>query len=254
MPLLLGAIHLPPSPSRGGDVESALQHALRDAAAYAEGGADGLLVENFGDAPFHRGTEEDRVPPDVPAWLAVAARALREATGLPVGINCLRNDGRAALGAAAVAGAQWIRVNVLSGVYATDQGLIAGEAARIAAYRRQLGWRGSLLADLFVKHAVPLGPQELATAAADLAERSGADALVLSGARTGLPVDPALLEAVRAVVRDFPLWIGSGLDEQNARGLAPLCAGAIVGSSLKQDGELRRPVDPRRVARLRAVW
>ncbi|HNH39334.1 MAG TPA: BtpA/SgcQ family protein, partial [Microthrixaceae bacterium] len=39
---------------------------------------------------------------------------------LPVGINVLRNDARAALAIAAVTGASFIRVNVLSGVAATD--------------------------------------------------------------------------------------------------------------------------------------
>ena len=38
-------------------------------------------------------------------------------------------DGIAALGVAAAVSAQWVRVNVLTGAYVTDQGLIAGEAA-----------------------------------------------------------------------------------------------------------------------------
>jgi uncharacterized membrane protein len=35
--------------------------------------------------------------------------------------------------AAAVAGAEWVRVNVLTAAYVTDQGLVQGEAARLAA-------------------------------------------------------------------------------------------------------------------------
>jgi membrane complex biogenesis BtpA family protein len=256
MPLLLGAVHLLPSPSRAGcaSVEAVLAAALRDARAYADGGADGLIVENLGDAPFHRGTPDDRVPPDVPALLAVAARAVRDATGLPVGINCLRNDARAALGAAAVAGARWVRVNVLAGAYVTDQGIVTGDAAALAQYRRALDWRGELLADLLVKHATPLAPLDPVVAARDLAERSGADGILLSGARTGAPVDPEMLRRVKAAVGTFPVWIGSGLSPANARDLAPLCAGAICGTALKHGGELRAAVDPRRVAELRARW
>ena len=50
---------------------------------------------------------------------------------------CLRNDGIAALGAAAVAGARWVRINILAGAYVTDQGVIDGEAARVPSPPRK---------------------------------------------------------------------------------------------------------------------
>lgn len=251
--LLLGVVHLPalPSAARHQSMAAVLERALADACAYAEGGFDGLVVENFGDAPFHKGTAGDRVPPDVIAGLAVAADRIRVATGLPLGINCLRNDGLAALGVAAVVGARWVRVNVLSGAYVTDQGVIEGEAATLAAYRRTLRCDVHLLADHLVKHATPLAPIDPATGARDLAERSGADGLVLSGTRTGQPVDPALLDTVRAAVGVFPIWLGSGLSTTNAAELWPRCDGAIVGTACKFDGDVAAAVDPARVRALR---
>jgi membrane complex biogenesis BtpA family protein len=254
--VLLGVVHLPPllSSARGsGAFEAILAHALRDAQALRDGGADGAIVENFGDAPFHKGTRDDPVPPDVPAALAVVAREVRVRTGLPVGINCLRNDGVAALAAAAVAGASWVRVNVLTGAYVTDQGVIEGEAARLSAYRRRLGAAVAIVADLFVKHAAPLGAIPPEVAALDLAQRSGAEALVLSGDRTGLPVDAALLRRTKAAVGAFPVWLGSGLSAQNANELWPLCDGAIVGTAIKRDGIVTEPVDAERVAALRKL-
>lgn len=250
--LLLGVVHLSPLPSARGHrgMAAVIERAVADAAAYAEGGVDGLIVENFGDAPFHKGTADDPVPPDVPAAIAVVAARVAAASGLPIGVNCLRNDGMAALGVAAAVGARWVRVNVLSGAYVTDQGVIAGEAARLAAYRRQLGWDGVLLADHLVKHAAPLAPIDPATSAKDVAERSGADGLVLSGARTGQPVDVGLLDAVRAAVGRFPIWLGSGLSLANAAALWPRCDGAIVGTACKRDGRVDEPVD---VARVRAL-
>lgn len=249
----LGVVHLAPLPSssRGGSAfEPVLERAVADARALATGGVDGIVVENFGDAPFHKGTQGCSVPPDVPAALAVVAREVRLATGLPVAINCLRNDGQAALGAAAIAGARWIRVNVLIGAYVTDQGVIEGEAARLAAYRRQLGADTEILADLFVKHAEPLVATPIAVAAKDLAERSGAAGLILSGRRTGESVDAALLRQVRAAVPGFPIWIGSGLTVANAAELAPLCDGAIVGTALKRDAVVTAEVEVARVAAL----
>ncbi len=252
---LLGVVHLLPLPSasRHGALADVWERALADARAYAAGGADGVVVENFGDAPFHKGTAADPVPPDVPAALAVAATRIAAETGLPVGVNCLRNDAVAALGAAVVAGARWIRVNVLAGAYVTDQGVIEGEPARLSAYRRRLRADVAVLADFLVKHAQPLAPIDVATGARDLAERAGADALVLSGARTGQPVDEALLAAVRAAVGSFPVWLGSGLTVANAPVLWARCDGAIVGTFCKRDGRVELPVDEERVRALRAV-
>ena len=252
---LLGVVHLGalPSASRHESMAEVLDRALADAKADKEAGFDGLVIENFGDAPFHRGTADDPVPPDVPAALAVAADRIAQETGMPIGINCLRNDGVAALGVASVVSAQWVRVNVLTGAYVTDQGLIAGDAARLAAYRRQLRVRTTLLADFMVKHAKPLVSFDLATAARDLAERSGADGLVLSGSRTGQPVDVALCDTIRQAVGAFPMWIGSGLDPDNAKELWPRCNGAIVGTGCKVDGHSTNAVDPKRAAILRAA-
>lgn len=253
----LGVVHLHALPAAAREGAAAfpavLDAALRDAEALAAGGVDGILIENFGDAPFHKGTAEDPVTPDVPAALAVCATRILAATGKPVGLNCLRNDGCAALGAAAVAGARWVRVNVLSGAYVTDQGVIEGEAARLRAYRQELGLQVILLADFLVKHASPLAPVDPVAGARDLAERSGADGIVLSGGRTGEPVDLGLLRELAAALQGFPLWLGSGVDADNAAELWPLCAGAIVGTALKRDGRVQEPVDVERVRRLAAA-
>ncbi|MCQ4153904.1 MAG: hypothetical protein NOM71_06605, partial [Archaeoglobi archaeon] len=47
-------VHLKPLPGAPmhDDFEDVLESALRDAKAIEEGGADALIVENYGDAPF----------------------------------------------------------------------------------------------------------------------------------------------------------------------------------------------------------
>ena len=168
-------------------------------------------------------------------------------TGVPVGVNCLRNDGMAALGAAAVAGAAFVRVNVLNGAMVTDQGILDGEGARLAAYRNQLApCRPVILADLLVKHAEPLAPVDPRTAARDLAERSGAGGLILTGARTGEACDLDLVRTVRDAVGSFPVWIGSGVDTVTGPELWRICDGLIVGTALKQGGRVLAPVDEER--------
>src|SRR5262245_22988996 len=58
---VIGMLHLlplPGSPAFGGSVPKIRSALLRDAEALAAGGVHGLMMENFGDAPFYPG----RVP------------------------------------------------------------------------------------------------------------------------------------------------------------------------------------------------
>jgi hypothetical protein len=56
--LFIGVVHLlplPGSPRWGGGIEALIARAVADARAYDHGGADAVIVENFGDAPFTKG-------------------------------------------------------------------------------------------------------------------------------------------------------------------------------------------------------
>ncbi|MFZ4804990.1 MAG: BtpA/SgcQ family protein [Synechococcus lacustris] len=251
-PALIGVLHLPPlpgSPGWGGSMAAVRRWALDDAAAYLEGGAAGLVVENFGDLPFFAGA----VPPETVAAMAViAAEVVALAAGRPVGINVLRNDGAAALAVAAASGASFVRLNVLSGAMVTDQGLIQGRAAELLRLKRLLDLADvGIFADVLVKHAYPLAPQPIAEAVEDSLHRAGADAVIVSGVATGAPPLLADLQAAQLAAAGAPVLIGSGCSGANADQLAPLCQGVIVASSLKRDGLLANPVDPERVRALR---
>ena len=105
-PTFIGVIHLPalPGDAHGslGDYEPSYQAALNDAKSLLAGGVEGIIVENFGSAPFQRGTRQDPAPPHQVAALTVIARELRALSNtVQIGINCLRNDAIAALGIAA---------------------------------------------------------------------------------------------------------------------------------------------------------
>ncbi|MGB7837359.1 MAG: BtpA/SgcQ family protein, partial [Terrimicrobiaceae bacterium] len=123
--VLIAVIHLlplPGSPRWGEDLEKVVVAALDDARACEDGGADAVIIENFGDIPFSKGA----VPPETIAAMAVVGAAVRDAVGLPLGFNVLRNDGHADLALCAACGGAFIRINVLSGAMVTDQGLIEG--------------------------------------------------------------------------------------------------------------------------------
>lgn len=254
---LCGVIHLPPMPGDpryvSGGFEGVLDCATRDAEALVAGGVDSIIVENFGSAPFAKGGPESRVPPHQVAMLSLVVRAARS-LGKPVGVNCLRNDGYSALGIAAATGASFVRINVHSGAYVTDQGLIEGEAHHTLRYRASLGAEGvAILADVMVKHAVPLAPTTATDATHDTLLRGLADAVVVSGRATGAPVDRELLLEVRAAAGDAVVLLGSGLTPELGDTLGPLADGAIVGTWVKERGDVRAPVDPARVRELVAA-
>src|SRR5687767_9268450 len=148
---LIGMVHLQPlpgSPGWRGSFSAVLERAIRDADILAEAGFDGIMVENFGDAPFLPG----RVAPETIAAVAVVAASLRSQFELPLGVNVLRNDGAAALAIAAVVGARFIRVNVHTGAMLTDQGWIEGRAHETLRLRASLNAQIAICADVMVKH------------------------------------------------------------------------------------------------------
>jgi membrane complex biogenesis BtpA family protein len=166
---------------------------------------------------------------------------------LPIGINVLRNDALSGLAIASCVGAKFIRVNVLTGVMATDQGLIEGQAHQVLRYRRELGVDVKILADVLVKHARPLGSPNLTTAVQETIERGLADGIILSGWATGSPPTLEDLELARAAARGTPVFIGSGASWENISTLMQAADGAIVCSSLKRHGKIDEPIDPIRV-------
>lgn len=241
---VVGMVHLPPLPGaprseRG--MEYVLERAQRDAEALVEAGVDGIMVENFGDVPFFPGP----VPPETVAGLALAVDRVRAVAGtLPVGVNVLRNDARAAVGIAVVTGAAFIRVNVHVGTMWTDQGPLAGQAHETLRVRQALGSGTCILADVHVKHAAPPPGEPLEEAARNTWDRGLADALVVSGAGTGAPTDPERVARVAASVPAAPVWVGSGASPDTLPGLWPHADGFIVGSWMQEEGRPGRPVDP----------
>jgi len=247
---VIGMVHLlplPGSPRWRGDMDEVVARAVRDARALKAGGADGAILENFGDSPFVAG----RVEPACVAALAVALRACVEATGLPFGVNVLRNDPATALAVALAGGGCFVRTNVHTGAMVTDQGILEGRAAETMRERARLGAeRIPVFADVLVKHAHSLVPRDPAAAALEAVGRGHADALLVTGPATGMPASQRDVALVRDAVPGVPLLVASGINPRNLPILGRLADGVIVGTSLKEGGRVEAPIDPARVRAL----
>lgn len=243
---IIGVVHLLPLPTSarwGGNLNAVIDRAEQEAVALVSGGVDGIMIENFFDAPFPK----SRVDPAVVSAMTTIVSRLMELVSQPIGINVLRNDSLSAMAIASCTGAAFIRVNVLSGVMATDQGLIEGCAHELLRYRRELGSNVKILADVLVKHAHPLSSSDLTVAVKETIDRGLADAVILSGIATGNAPSLADLRLAKAAAGNVPIIVGSGADCDNITSLMQFADGAIVSSSLKRQGKIENSIDPIRV-------
>ncbi len=250
---LIGMVHLQPLPGAprfGGNLADVEARAINDVNALIEGGAHGILFENYFDAPF---TKIKVGALTVSAMTKVISKCT-ENLSLPFGVNVLRNDWEAALAVTAATGGSFIRVNILSGIYATDQGIIEGEAYHCLRLRKaiekDIGRKILILGDVHTKHSNPLLFQTIEDAAKDLIERTGIEGMIVTGARTGAPAYTEDIQAVANVAGEVPVFVGSGINAENVHEYSPLAYGFIVGTYIKKDGKLENPVDPARVREL----
>jgi len=239
---MIHLLPLPGAPLYANSREEIRERAIRDAESLSSSGFDALLVENFGDIPFSAEGGEAHVI----AEMSVLVREIRLLTALPVGVQVLRNDAKAAMAIAAAADASFIRVNVHTGTMFTDQGMLQGQAHSTLRYRHAIdAGRISILADVFVKHATPPIGVVFDDAVQECVERGMANGIIVSGSGTSRETDVGMLES--AVARsNVPVYVGSGVTEKNLSRYIPLAHGVIAGTALKYDGDVSQAVDVER--------
>lgn len=241
-------LHLRPLPGSpdAEDLPSVRERLLQDAQALFDGGVDGFILENFGDAPYY----PNRVHPQTVAYMTLIGQEVREAFPKPLGINVLRNDALSALAIATAVGAQFIRVNVYMGARVADEGLIQGEAHRVVRYRRELGSDVRIFADVAVKHSTPLGAMDLNDEVRATILRGKADAIIVSGSATGSETSIDDLKVAKEAAGGVPVFAGSGVTVENVAETLAQADGIIVGTGFKVDGVTTNPVDPAKVREL----
>jgi membrane complex biogenesis BtpA family protein len=252
---IIGVIHSKPLPGspryRGEPLDDVYRFAVAEGARYREGGMHGLIVENAWDIPF---AKPEDIGLETAATMSVMADRVREEVGLPVGVNVLANGVECSLAVAKASGAVFVRSNQWVNAYVANEGVVEGAAPRAARYRALLGAQGvKFFADVHVKHGSHsiVADRSLAEQTLD-AEFFDADVLIATGQRTGGETDLGELEAIKEAA-SLPVIIGSGLTLRNAEVILSVADGAIVASSLKEDGNWWSPVSTERVKRLMEV-
>jgi membrane complex biogenesis BtpA family protein len=240
--------HLPPLPGtplydEAGGPTAIVEQVARDVEILTRSGFDAVLFCNEGDRPYTLKASLEGV--------AMMARVVAEVAprDRPFGVDYLW-DARAALAVAAVTGASFIR-EVATGVYESDMGLWAPDAAGLLRYRRQVN-AGNVLVFMNItpEFASSIGTRDVATTARSVRVSSLADAILVSGPMAGAePSVEAVAEAKRGCGDETPVFANTGVKSTNVRDFLSVADGAIVGSDLKVDGSTWNPVDPERATR-----
>jgi len=237
-------------------VEEVVERAVKESKILEELGYGGIIVENFGDAPFLKRVRD----PLTLAAFTVVAREVVKSVRIDVGINLLRNSGLEAYSVALATGARFIRVNSLVETFITDSGIIEPEAPRLRNVR--FNYPGvKIYADIVCKHGSSLsylaykeqslvkgGAEPLEELVTDVVERGRADALIVTGPRTGEEPDVEFLSKVKSI-SPVRVLVGSGATPENLEILLKKADGVIVGSYIKTNGKAGNPVDSERARR-----
>jgi hypothetical protein len=204
-------------------------------------GVEGILFCNEDDRPYSLHAEFDAI--------AVMTRVITEARPrtIPFGVDFLW-DGKAALAMAMATGAAFMR-EVVTGVYESDMGLWAPDAAELYRYRRLIdGDNIRIFGNITPEFASPLGSRSIGQRAKSAVVSSLLDAVLISGPMAGAePGLDWLKEAKESVAEDVPVLLNTGARQETIQDYLTVADGVIVGSCLKEEGHTWNPVDPARV-------
>jgi len=249
---IIAMAHIPPLPGTiNYDSDAGMEYLIERTAADVKhlvaGGVDAIMFCNEDDRPYSLEASLEQV--------AAMTRVITELRPkeIPFGVDFLW-DPMAAIGMAVATGASFVR-EVFTGVYESDMGLWAPDAAEALKLRRNLGG-DEILAFFNVapEFCSPLGTRTVAERAWSSAVSSLADAILVSGPMAGVEPDFIDIESAKEkLAQKIPVFLNTGAKVTNIEKYLKVADGVIVGSSLKEDGYTWNPVDPRRVEKFIAA-
>lgn len=245
---LIAMAHVPALPGTplydaAAGLGGAVSAVRRDVDVLLGAGFDAVMFCNENDRPYQ-----------LQAGLESAAAMTRVVTeckpdGIPFGVDFLW-DARCALAVAVATGASFIR-EVATGVWESDMGLLAPDAAHLLRERRRLDASElAVFMNITPEFASGIGRRDPAEVAASVSVSSLADVILVSGRMAGAVPEVATIATVReAVDPDIPVLLNTGAKAETIAEYLPHVDGCVVGSSLKVDGYTWNPVDPERAKR-----
>lgn len=239
--VLIGMVHCLPLPGTinyGGSMEAVTEKAVNDALVLEETGFDAVLVEPTLDRPSGMNRGKLQL-----AAMSVVCGAVKRAVKIPIGVSFFTHDCSDMFSIAKAAGADFVRVTTFVDTVIFPAGISYPHAVKVWEVRRDGDMKDiAVLADIQVKHGKMMYPEIALEESARFAQMQGADAVIVTGTRTG---EEAPMETIQRAKRavTIPVVVGSGVSAENIGVQMESARGFIVGSSIKENGKLEAPVD-----------
>lgn len=243
---VIGMIHLKKLPIGNTTVslEEVLTSAKNDLLALEKGGADAAIVENYFNLPYANNIERTTLI----AYTNILTKLI-EISNIPLGVNLQYTSGAEEIEIATVCDASFIRSETFVETRGGSFGILYPQATKIMSYKNQSKSNVSVFADINVKHTYPIINQSIEYSV-DEAIKAGADALILTGIKTGKSPTVEDAKKFKKMAGEKSVFIGSGIKENNIRDFLNYADGVIVGTSIKENGQIDNPVDVKKVKRL----
>lgn len=239
----IGAMPGAPLYDEKGGMQKLIDGVAADIEKLQAGGVDAIMFGNENDRPYLL-----KATPESTSAMTAVVMALKPMIKVPFGVNYLW-DPTASVAIAAATGASFVR-EIFTGVFASDMGVWAPDAATPARLRRNLGRPDlKLLYNINAEFAHSLDERPIELRARSAVFSSLADAILVSGPVTGEPADQSQLKKVCETVRDVPVFANTGVNIDNVKDTLALASGVIIGTHFKVDGNTWNPVDGARVKR-----
>jgi membrane complex biogenesis BtpA family protein len=239
----IGAMPGSPLYDEKGGMQKLIDGVAADIEKLQSGGVDAIMFGNENDRPYLL-----KATPESTAAMTAVVATLRPMIKVPFGVNYLW-DPTASVAIAAATGANFVR-EIFTGVFASDMGVWAPDAATPARLRRNLGRPDmKLLYNINAEFAHSLDERPIELRARSAVFSSLADAILVSGPVTGEPADSSQLKRVCETVKDVPVFANTGVNIDNVKDTLALASGVIIGTHFKVDGITWNAVDAARVKR-----
>jgi membrane complex biogenesis BtpA family protein len=201
------------------------------------------MFGNEGDRPYLL-----KASPATLAAMAFAVGELKRLIKVPFGVNYLW-DPVATVALAVASGASFAR-EIFTGIYDSDMGLWAPDAASALRLRADCQRADlKLMYNINAEFASPIGDRPIAQRAKSAVFSSLADIVLVSGPMTGQPAETADLKLVKDALAETPVFANTGVNIDNVADVLKIADGCVIGTHFKVDGNTWNNVDKARVKR-----
>jgi len=242
---IIAMVHFPALPgsplySKNKGMDYILESTHHDLIALQSAGVDAIMFGNENDRPY-----ELNVNIATTSSMAYIIGQLKSEISVPYGVNVLW-DPISTIALATATEAKFVR-EIFTGTYASDMGFWSPNAGKAMRYRNTLQSENILMFyNVSAEFANSLDKRSVAERAKSVEFSSIPDAILVSGQITGESADIEDLKTTKQSVQKTPVLANTGVKLDNLEAILGVADGAIVGSSLKVDGDTWNAVDSNR--------